>query len=362
VIYAFLRINAVGLFETSVAIAPIQKADLLSRLMSMPAIFYFYIKTFFFPINLATSYQWVYSQIDVSHFIFPIAVDLFFLFSLISLGIIIYKRYSQKYFMLYIFFGIWFLSGILFHLQIIPLDQTVSERWFYFPIVGLLGMIGVVMEAKGINLNNRWILLVITILLITLSIRTMVRSFDWRNDFTLASHDSNVSTNNFDLETELSYSYFEEGRYEDAKNYAQESVRLFPTFTNLDTLGSSYAHMGDYKDATEAYMRALTYGDYYVIYDNLAENSLIYGNPEKNIAFIKNSALKKYPQDPILWDNLALLEYTRGDITNAKVDIAQAYDYDHSSETILLYNAIMSNYKVTVVLKNGQVTILSTKR
>ena len=61
----------------------------------------------------------------------------------------------------------------------------------------------------------------------------------------------------------------------------------------------------------------------------------------KNIDYIKNIALNKFPQDATLWLCLAILEYNQGDKTSAKMHIKTAINYLQSSQTISVYNAIM---------------------
>jgi hypothetical protein len=52
------------------------------------------------------------------------------------------KRTSKAETRAYLFFGAWASLGILAHLQIIPLDMTAAETWLYFPMPGILGMLG----------------------------------------------------------------------------------------------------------------------------------------------------------------------------------------------------------------------------
>ena len=342
-IYIVLRIHAIGVFAYSALNVPIGKLTTLNRFLNIPEIFLFYLKTFLFPLNLASSYQWVYRQIDVSHFLLPLIMDFTFLVVVCFIAVILYKKFARKYLTLYIFFSVWFLLGILFHSQIFPLDQTVAERWFYFPIVGLLGMIGVLLEVFHVNLKNKWVLLVVVFIVALLSFRTIIRSFDWRDYFTIAAHDIKVSKDAYDMEGNLSYVYLQQNRCKDAKNYAEKSIQLFPNATSYINLGVSYFCLSDYKQAKESFTKALGYGDYYSTYEHLANLALVYGNPKENINFIKNVSLKKYPQDTKLWLDLAVIEYKNKEIDNAKSDISQAYSQDQSTQITSVYNVIMNN-------------------
>jgi len=351
IVYLILRIHALGIF-TQPTNSSIASYSFIDRMINVPAMFLFYLKTFIFPFDLASSYQWVYTNIDFFHFFLPLIIDFLFIIGIVLLGYFIYKKSQQKYFTDYIFFVCWFFAGMLIHMQILPLDATVAEGWFYFPIVGLLGMIGITLEIFKINVTNKIFIPAIVCIMVLLSIRTFIRSFDWRNEFTIASHDIKVSKDAWGLENELSYAYFQKGMYPDAKIYAERSIQLYPFAINYINLGAADFSMKDYRDAKNAYIQSLHYGNFNQTYDSLAFLALSYGDPQKNIKFIKNSALPRFPQDGKLWLYLAALEYNFGNKQNARFEIQQAYKYDPEMQTIGVYNAIMNNKPVRINLKS----------
>lgn len=120
IIYLVLRISSVGIFAHTVAFSPIQTLSLFIRMISMPAIFLFYLKTFFYPVALSISWRFAYTTISVSDFLLPLFIDFLFLCLLVYGGYVLHQKVSKKYTALYSFFGFCFISGILFHLQIIP--------------------------------------------------------------------------------------------------------------------------------------------------------------------------------------------------------------------------------------------------
>ena len=357
VIYIFARISAIGFLTKTIANAPVEKLDFLTRLLNIPEIFIFYLKMFIFPIHLSSSYQWIFTTIDFNHFYFPLFFDLLFLGGIAGFAIFLYKKHTHKSFTIFIFFAIWFLIGLVIHLQLIPLDKTVALRWFYFPIVGILGMIGVLLEVFHINLKNSFVIISVSLLVLLLSIRTFYRSFDYRDEFTLVSHDIQISQDAYDLEYNLSFVCFQQGNFEEAKVHALRSIKLFPNTGNYTSLGVAYFSLGDYKSAKKAFIKALQYGDYYQTYENFAGLALFYGDSQENINFIKKEALTRYPQDGSLWTDLAILEYTRGDKTDAKDAIIRAATYTRSSLTVFVYQAIMSDKPLHLLFKNGQVVM-----
>jgi protein O-mannosyl-transferase len=341
-IYFFLRINSIGLL-TLPTNSPIDKLNLPLRLLNIPEIILFYLRNFFLPINFALTYQWAYTNISFNHFFLPLIIDLVFIFMISLGGFILYKKFSNKYFKIYLFFAIWLILGLLFHLQIFPLDQTVADRWFYFPIVGLLGMIAVFMEAFDISIRNKWGLAFILAVLILLSARTIVRSNNFRDKITLYRHDVSVSKDSFALENVLGLELVKLGKLEEAKRHIERSIALYPYFSNYDNLGEIYVGLGDYKKAREAYEKAMKFGDYYIVYEDMAGLSLVDGDPVEGMKFIAY-ALRKFPHDAKLWLYLAIVAYQNKDVDIAKHAITQSYLNDKNNPGIpYFYNTIMSN-------------------
>ncbi len=340
-LYFILRVNAVGIFNQPLN-APIASTSLPERLINIPAILFFYLKTFLVPINLASSYQWVYREISFNHFFLPLVICIVAFSVIFLVALKLYRTYPRKYFDTYIFFGIWFFAGLFIHLQILPLDATVAERWFYFPIVGLLGMMGVIMQLYKPRSGGKWIMIAVsTVILVFLSARTIIRSFDWRNDYRLAMHDIQVSKSSYTLEHRISYALAKQGKFEEAKIRAERSISMYPYFTNYNNLGSIYLNLKEFEKSKQAYLKGLQFGDYYAIYENLALLSLVYGDQKENVEFI-NDALIKFPQNAKLWFYLAILEYKINNINEAKIAIHQAYRYSKSQDILSVYNKIMN--------------------
>ncbi|MGI8419666.1 MAG: glycosyltransferase family 39 protein [Candidatus Levyibacteriota bacterium] len=339
VCYVLLRLNAIGMLSKA-ASAPIDRLSLSERLINIPPMFLFYIKQFIYPLYLSSSYQWVYIQIGFANFFLPLCIDLLVIALLIAIAFILYKKRMHTYFKLYTFFLGWFFVGICLHLQLFPLDATVAERWFYFPIVGVLGMLGVVLSVATSKVHKAFAITLMVILILIFSARTFARSFDWRDEFTLVSHDSTVSHNNYYLENMVSINLTRQERFKEAKIYAEKSISDFPFYTNINTLGTIYTNEKNYKKAKETYLQALKYGDFYMTYENLGGLTLVSGNPKDNSALLTN-ILKKYPNDDKLWLYLAIEAYRQKDIDDAKAAINNAYHLNPN------YTNAFYQYKIT---------------
>jgi protein O-mannosyl-transferase len=339
--YFGMKSLVVGLLSNSVN-APIARLNIWHRSLNIPEILLFYVKTFFFPLNLSSSYQWVYTKPSFVHFFLPIIILLSLLAIIIYFGIILYKKHPRPYFKSYVFFGSWFVLGLGFHSQIIPLDATVADRWFYFSIIGALGLIATLVEIVPAKILNKWAHVIVPIILLLLSARTFARSFDWRDEFALDIHDIKYSPDAYDLENAIGYILFSKGELEEGKKYLERSIATYPYLTNYNNLGLVYLQLGDYKEARQAYLNALKFGDYYITYENIAGLDLIDGDPNQSILFIKD-AVNKFPQDSRLWLFLSILEYKNNYPGDAKMAISQAYKLDPNQPNKNVYEAIINN-------------------
>jgi len=99
-----------------------------------------------------------------------------------------------------------------------PLDMTVADRWFYFPIIGLLGLIGIFsnrLTHKKIIKNI--IISLISVYIVLIATKTIIRNTDWFNEYTLYTHDLKIESQSFDLENQLGIVYSKQGKPEEAK-------------------------------------------------------------------------------------------------------------------------------------------------
>lgn len=189
--YVIIR-NAVPLTEGSqMNILSVVSGNI--RLQTLPAILFYYIKTLVFPRDLFFAHLWIAKEISFTGYFLPLIVDLLFIAAIISIGFVYRKRQEFSF---YLFFIIWFTIGILMHLNVFfILDMTVAERWFYFPFIGLLGLIGMAVGCLP-KLKSKYLVTgfaLCAVINILLAARTFQRLPDWKDSETLYSHDIKVS-------------------------------------------------------------------------------------------------------------------------------------------------------------------------
>ena len=107
--------------------------------------------------------------------------------------------------------------------------------------------------------------------------------------------------------------------------------------------------------AKASYLQALQYGIDRLPYENLAYLTILSVKPEDE-NFIKNVSLKKYPDDGVLWFNLAIVQYKLGEASDAKASIQKAEMY-YENPNLNFVDYIITNHKqLNIKAKNGNVT------
>lgn len=346
--YAVLRFGLAGVYFTRVGLSPIMRASLAERLLTLPKMIFYYLKTFFYPVDLAIAQHWVVKTANLADFYLPLLfvglffVVIFFIFLAIKPRFDRDKPYNHLpasrhgSAIKFIFFLLWFVFGLGLHLQIFPLDMTVADRWFYLPIVGLLGMMGVILSRQRKFLSEvnspptsnvgplappstskiedsavaHWLKQLIhrknfvaflkywcvSLIIIFLSIRTIVRTFDWRDGLTLFSRDIKISKDSFDLQNNLGVELFRKGKVEEAKIHFEKSTDLAPYWwTNWNNLAVVYERYGDFKKAEGYYKKAIDNGDYYLAYENYVGILIKEGKKDEAKEFLEKKALLKFP-------------------------------------------------------------------
>jgi hypothetical protein len=357
ILWLLMKASAVGLFSTNMHTAPIDQLSFFGRLMNVPSVILFYLTKLVFPWQLATQYHWVYPTFSVQHVLLPLLIDLAVITLVIVAGRVIKRRTTEVLYHTYLFFAIWAGLGLTIYLQLVPLDMTACENWFYFSMAGVLGMIGVALIVFKPHIKPSWLLIIAILLIGIFGIRTAIRGTDYSSSYKLCLKDVAASKEDFMSYTGLSQSDIEVGNYSLAKTEAEKSIAIYPDATNYEDLGAAMVFQGNYAGAYEAYNNGLRYGYYSQLLDDLAELTLVHGTPANNQKFFAES-LKKFPNDPYLWTYYALLFYRTGDIAYAKSAASYALVNGRSIPMVDgVCNSILKGAHMTITVGTQKVLI-----
>ncbi len=344
ILYSILRIHAIGLF-TNPHNAPIDNLSLIGRILTAPSIMLMYLSKLMFPFRLAGNYYWVYPRFSVAHVLLPLIIDLVFIGLIIYFARRLYRDKSKVLFQCYIFFAVWFALGMVLLLQVVPLDMTLSENWFYFPSASLLGMIGLILTAYPVQIKSKWVVVFACLLLVFFGVRTSIRGVQWRNEWGLDYANNSASTGNYVAENDLAVHFFDQGDYSVASRYVTQSIRAFPYTFNYNTYAQILYAEGNQQAAVTALKTGMKYGNLEALYDNMSIFTLLVGLGSKHAnEMYLQKASSLFPLDSTIWYYSALEYYKNHQMVTALNDITKAYNLDQSSEQIrTVYNAILSN-------------------
>ena len=335
VLYFVTRLLVIGKQIQHPQFAPITEATLWERLLTIPQTLAHYLLLTLYPDKLAVSQHFVVRTASLNQFWIPLLFDLFFLLALMWS----YFRFREKV----ILFGLlWFLFGFSLISQVIPLDMTVAERWFYFPFMGLIiALAGILIQLKDYSYRFfEQLSLIACMILIVLSVRTVIRNSNWYDGLTLYSHDITVTHNSFDLENNLGVELFRTGKIDEAKPHFERSLELQPKwYFSRNNLGAVYQRQGQLELAKQQYEEVLKTSDYYLTYQNLAELKNKTESTESAKLFIEQT-LRKLPNNPVLWFHLAIAEYRLGHQEQALKALENSYYLSPSEQTSAVYNYV----------------------
>lgn len=305
-IYTLARLYAVGLYSYHSENFPMMQLQFLERMQAVPAMIFYYIRTLALPVNLSFAQNWTVKEIRFDNFWLPV-ISLFLL--IISLYIGCTKVKTKKD---YLFFLIWIAAGLIIHLQILPLDMTVADRWFYFSFIGVLGLGSILYKNFKDQLNAKVMQAILVLVLIIYFVLTFQRSLDWRDQYFLYGHDVKYNTDSFSLQNGWGLELMNRGRFAEAEIHVRKSIELDPTFCySWNNLGSIYIHKKNYQKAREYYQKAVELKDCVISYNNLATLMFYHFDPQDAKAYIQK-VLPELPNSPRLHLMLALSEHKLG--------------------------------------------------
>lgn len=376
-VYSYTRFAIGDIFFQHLNYAAIAKLTFLERLINIPRIVLYYFSTLVLPWKLTIDQQWIVTSMNIQDFYLPILIDGLVFACLLTGGIYVYK-YRKCYFSLYLFFFLWFLSGLAFLMQIFPLSMTVADRWFYFPLVGILGMLGTIMltsfsqnefgymQIKNEKIKRALILLGLFIICL-FALRTIIRNANFHDEIKLYEHDTQIQ-NNFSLENDLGIDYYKIGDMSKALTHFQKSVSIYPYSDNLFHLGLFYDIQNNIPKAKEYYSKAVSTTDKYYsvaqtrdprdeyLFTRLTELLLI-SSDYKIAEKVSKKGLLYYPNSIKLWEELAVTESKLHNQREALISIEKAKSLSSNTLTNILYDTIVTKQEIqqnmpTIIMKN----------
>lgn len=348
--YVYLHFFIVHMpYSQSVPSAPITELSLLERIMASPAVIFYYIKSALLPLQPDVSQEWIINSPQSSGFYIAVFFDMLAILLIIFLGFSIIKKH-KKYMYPYFFFTFWFCIGLLLYSQLlVALDFTVSDNWFYFPLAGLLGIIGVVAQVFFTKPKGRIIFyFTMTVIIALFSFRTILRNANFHDNFTLVSHDIQFSPDSAALNFGLGNQYLYQGQFKLANPYLSKAVLLDPKEgINWYTLALLYEQTGQTEKAKQAYQQALTYSNESSVYENYS--LFLFMNHNLDLAMqITNKGIQKYPTDGQLWMVKSFIEDKNGRLNEAVTSAKYAQGYSPSNLTNTVYLLISRHLQFNI--------------
>ena len=321
IIYFILRIPIAERLVQSPHYSPISEATLAERFLTIPKVLFHYVGLFFYPHILSVSQHFVVKDLSLVNFFIPL---IFITGILISL-IYFYKNNlaTKDRKTDFIFAFIWMIFGFGMISNIVPLDMTVAERWFYFPIIGMILLCNLLLIELKEN-QKKYSLLVLAGFIGFFMLISFSRNLDWKNGYTLYSADIKVNPESFDLSNNVGVELFRVGQKDEAKFYFEKSIGLQPKWHfAYNNLGVVYDDKGELQKAEELFKKTLENSDYHLAHINLCR---LYTIKMKDFQKAEEScdlSARKLPDNLQLWFYLAIAKYQNNKQAEA-LQLAQA--------------------------------------
>ncbi|MBI4065181.1 tetratricopeptide repeat protein [Candidatus Gottesmanbacteria bacterium] len=290
-------------------------------LIRIPIALSSYLLLFAWP-NKLTIYQ---SELSFTKFIFILRALLVLGYFLCA---IVFFKINRK---ISFWFG-FFIIPLIPTLIPLPLTWVVAERYAYLSVAGLCVLTALCADYGFRKHHMRQIFIILWILIIiALSIRTVVRNNDWKNEDTLWIATGKTSPSSPNTHNNLGDVYGRRGDHTRAAQEFQEAIALKPNYADAyHNLGNAYRSLGKNDEAISQYQKALDYNPtLWQSHQNIA--ALLYERKDLTEALkhIK-VGLTIDSNNAALYTNLGVIFVALDDKENAKEAFEKALSIDPS--------------------------------
>jgi len=236
----------------------------------------------------------------------------------ILFGILLVLSFRKNKF---IFFCLsFFVASLLPMLLPIRIAWIVAERYAYMGLIGIFACFGYLFSKLYERENYRQAGTVIgVIILVLLSIRTIIRNRDWKNEDTLWIATVKASPNSPNAHNNMGDYYARYGRHDLAAEEFMKAIKLKQNYADAyHNYANSLQNLGRIDEAKVWYEKTLQINpniwQTYAQLASIAAQKKEYGKAEELLLH----ALKLSPNNPDVYMNLAVLSTIVNDVDKAK--------------------------------------------
>jgi protein O-mannosyl-transferase len=209
------------------------------------------------------------------------------------------------------FWLVFFVITLLPTLTPLKISWIVAERYVYLGALGVVVVVAMILDKiLEFSENSRMVGYFALVLIVGgLSVRTVIRNRDWKNEDTLWMATAAVAPSGQQIHNNLGDVYARQGNYQKAVEEFTLATQINPNYADAyHNLANTYQAMGQNDLALENYQKAASINpQLWQSYQNMAAIYFAQGNfdlAEENI----KKALEANPSDQNLQENLKLIE------------------------------------------------------
>ncbi len=292
----------------------------------IPAALGTYIKLFIWPRHL-TLYQ---SEFRFSPFQFLVLLSLTLLF--FGLIMVSFRKNKSVFFWLS-----FFIITLLPTLNPFGLSWLVAERYSYLGSIGLFFVFSVLLSKLIDSKTYKSVgYIIFTILLLSFSVRTIVRNIDWQNEDKLWIATGKASPSDPKTHNNLGDYYARIGDLQSAAQEFSRAIELSPSYPDAHhNLANIFRQAGKNEEAEKYYLKAVELNPaLWQSYQNIAAMYFEKGDFETSEKYTLH-AIEVYPTYPELYVNLGTVYMNKGENELARKSYQKALELDPTNETAL---------------------------
>lgn len=300
------------------------------RILNALRIAWKYVGLQLFPAKLACDYSYdaVPLYKDLRHTLLPFAAAVCVL---AAWGWAVWKRNSA-----FVLAGAIYFAGFAVTANILTVAGTImGERLAYLPSAGFCLLFALILTR--LEVRQRFVAIwVLTVLVLALGARTIVRNRDWQNDLTLNESAARTVPNNAKVHSTLGGIYLLQRRLDLARTELQLSLKIYPGSPDTEeSLALVESWNGNNSEALRLMEHALHFSNRKNInYDFMAVNLaalLLQMDQLDEAATILDREVEVAPGYARAWSNRAAVHYKRGEIGAARNDAESALRLDQNN-------------------------------